>query len=88
MQETSYYLYAVAKLDAQNYSKVIELEFETEAYEFTDLVNVVETYLDGFKVHIAVPKETKERGNVIRYGSTSLAWYNLSRIQRAVTLWM
>ena len=77
VQETSYYLYAVAKLDAQNYSKVIELEFETEAYEFTDLVNVVETYLDGFKVHIAVPKETKERGNVIRYGSTSLAWYNL-----------
>ncbi|MBR5273829.1 MAG: hypothetical protein IKU33_01135, partial [Bacteroidales bacterium] len=77
VQETSYYLYAVAKLDSKNYSKVIEVQFTTKGYEFTELVTVVDTYLDGFKVHITVPKETKERGNVIRYGSTSLAWYNL-----------
>ena len=77
VQETSYYLYAAAKLDAQNYSKVLKVEFTTARYEFTDLVTVVETYLDGYKVHITVPQEVKERGNVIRYGSTSLAWYNL-----------
>ena len=77
VQETSYNLYAVAKLDSKNYSKVVDVQFTTKGYEFTELVTVVETYLDGHKVHITVPKETKERGNVIRYGSTSLAWYNL-----------
>lgn len=77
VQSTSYYMYAVAKLDAQNYSEIIKLEFTTKGYEFNELLTVVDTYLDGYKVHITVPEDTKERGNVIRYGSTSLAWYNI-----------
>lgn len=76
-QNTSYHMYAVAKLDAKNYSELIHLEFTTEGYEFKEMLTVVDTYLDGYKVHITVPQETKDRGNVIRYGSTSLAWYNL-----------
>ena len=76
-QSTSYHLYAVAKLDAKNYSELIHLEFTTEGYQFKEMLTVVDTYLDGYKVHITVPQETKDRGNVIRYGSTSLAWYNL-----------
>ena len=76
-QNTSYHMYAVAKLDAKNYSELIHLEFTTEGYQFNEMLTVVDTYLDGYKVHITVPQETKERGNVIRYGSTSLAWYNL-----------
>lgn len=76
-QKTTYYMYAAAKLDAQNYSEVLKLEFTTKEYEFKEMLTVVETYLDGYKVHITVPQETKDRGNVIRYGSTSLAWYNL-----------
>ena len=39
VQETSYNFYAAAKLDAQNYSKVIKLEFTTEKYQFEDLIN-------------------------------------------------
>ena len=76
-QDSAHYLYAAAKLDEKNYSKLVQVEFTTPAYAFTELVTVVDTYYDGYKVHITVPKETKDRGNVIRYGSTSLAWYNL-----------
>lgn len=77
VQNTTYYLYVAAKLDAQNYSEVLKVEFTTKEYEFDNMLTVVDTYLSGYKVHITVPEETKERGNVIRYGSTSLAWYNL-----------
>lgn len=77
VQDAVHYIYAAAKLDEKKFSSVIELEFETEPYAFDEMVTVVDTYLDGYKVHITVPQETKDRGNVIRYGSTSLAWYNL-----------
>ena len=77
VQETTYNLYAVAKLDAQNYSKVTKLEFTTEKYQFTDLITIVDTYYDGYKAHITIPAETKERGHVIRAGSMPLAYYNL-----------
>lgn len=79
VQDTKYYLYAAAKLDEQNYSEIQALEFTTTSYEFSDLVTLVETYNTGYKVHITVPESAKKAGNVIRYGSTSLAWYNLMK---------
>lgn len=77
MSETTYYLYAAAKLDEKNYSKVVTVEFTTLKYEFTELITIVETYYDGYKAHITVPQETKDRGHVIRAGSMPLAWYYL-----------
>lgn len=77
VQDATHYIYAAAKLDDKKFSSVIEIEFKTDPYVFEELVTVVDTYYDGYKVHITVPQETKDRGNVIRYGSTSLAWYNL-----------
>lgn len=76
-QDTKYYFYAAAKLDEQNYSDLVSVEFTTKKYGYKDMLTLVKTYLDGYKVHIVVPQATKDRGNVIRYGSTSLAWYNL-----------
>lgn len=76
VQDTEYYLYAAAKLSAMEYSPIINLTFKTKKYEFTETVTVVETYYDGFKVHVAVPEEVKAKGNVLRYGTTSLAMYN------------
>ena len=78
-QDHGYYLYAVAKLDDVNFSKVITLEFQTKKYQFDELITIVETYYDGYKVHITVPEETKRRGNVIRTGAMPLAWYNLMK---------
>lgn len=77
-QDTIYYLYAVAKLDVKNYSSVISVEFATPKYEFTDFITVVDTYYDGYKVHITVPEETKSRGHAIRASSMPLALYNLN----------
>ena len=76
-QNSSYRLYAVAKLDVKNYSRIVELEFETKSYEFDDLITIVETYYDGYKAHITVPQETIDRGHVIRASSMPLALYNL-----------
>lgn len=74
-QDTHYFLYAVAKLDAANYSDRVTLEFDTKKYDFDELVTVVDTYYDGFKVHITVPEETKQRGHAIRTGAMPLARY-------------
>lgn len=75
-QDTKHYLYAAAKLDAANYSELIELEFTTKPYEFSNVVTIVDTYLDGFKVHVAVPESVKEKNNVLRFGYLNVAMYN------------
>lgn len=75
--DTEYYLYAAAKLDAKLYSPVVEVGFTTPKYEFDEFITVVDTYYDGYKVHITVPEDTKERGHAIRASSMSLAVYNL-----------
>lgn len=76
VQDTEYHLYACAKLSAMEYSPILTETFTTRKYEFTETVTIVETYYDGFKVHVAVPEEVKAKGNVLRYGTTSLAMYN------------
>ncbi len=75
--ETEYHLYAVAKLNAESYSKVISQKFTTQAYNFNRLLTVVQNKLDGYRVHITVPKSTKDSGNVIRYSAASQAIYNI-----------
>lgn len=81
-EDTKYYLYAAAK-DGDGY-KSVELQFTTKKYSFSEeeWVSLTRAYYNGFMVHITVPQEVKDRGNVIRYGSTSLAWYNLLKSQK------
>ncbi len=75
--KTAYRIYAAAKLDEQNYSKVVSVEFETKEFNFDKLLSVVETKHDGYRVHITVPQSTKEAGNVIRYSAASAAMFNV-----------
>lgn len=77
-ENTQYYLYVVAALDAQNYSEIFTLPFKTTKYELTELLTVVDRALDGFKMRITVPEETKQRGNAIRYAHSCLLQYNYS----------
>lgn len=77
--ETKYYLYVVAKIDASSYSEVTSLEFTTAAYEFKDVITIVDTYYDGFKAFVNVPDETIQRGNVLRYVMSDLAVHNKSK---------
>ncbi len=75
--KTAYHLYAAVKLDDQNYSKVLKLDFKTKEYKFKDVLTVVSENYDGFKIHINVPDETVERGNVLRYTGTSIVMFNM-----------
>ncbi len=76
-ENRDYHLYAVSKLDAKNYSGITELAFKTSEYNFDQLLTVVGSYYDGYKIHMTIPQSTKEKGNAIRFGGTSLAWYNV-----------
>lgn len=85
-QDTHYYVYAVARFDETTYSERVSLDFTTDKYQFNELVTIVETYLDGYKAHITVPQETKDRGHAIRVGSMPLAWYYLMTSSKGQTV--
>lgn len=84
-QDTRYYVYAVARFDETTYSERVSLEFTTEKYQFNELITIVDTYLDGYKAHITVPQETKDRGHAIRAGSMPLSWYYLMTSSKGQT---
>ena len=84
-QDTHYYIYAVARFDETTYSERISLEATTTKYEFNELITIVETYLDGYKAHITVPQETKDRNHAIRAGSMPLSWYYLMTSSKGQT---
>lgn len=75
-EDTQYYLYAVAKLDAQNYSEIVTVPFKTTKYAFDELLTVVDQYYDGYKMRITVPQETIQRQNAIRYNQCCIMMYN------------
>lgn len=85
LQDTRYYIYAVAKFDESTYSERVSLDVTTDKYQFDELITIVETYYDGYKAHITVPQETKDRGNVIRAGSMPLSWYYLMTSSKGQT---
>ena len=76
--KTHYNLYAVGKVNGA-YTEKIALEFTTKDYNFSETITIVDTYYDGFKVHVTIPEEVKKRGNVLRYGYLSQAMYNKTR---------
>lgn len=75
-ENTKYWLYIVAKLDAQNYSEIFTLSFTTGSYELSDLATVVSQAYDGYRMRITLPEDTKLRGNAIRYNQCCLMMYN------------
>ena len=74
--ETQYYLYLVAKLDAQNYSEIFTLPFETPAFNFDELATVIDRTLDGYRIRLTLPQSTKDAGNAIRWNQCCLMMYN------------
>ncbi len=73
---TSYHLYAAAKLNAYEYSDVQHFEFTTPEMEFTELLTVVNTMYDGYKMRITLPESAKAAGNAIRWSQCCLMMYN------------
>ena len=75
-EETQYYLYVVAKLDAKNYSDIFTLPFKTTSYDLDELLTVVDQSYDGFRMRISLPESTEEAGNAIRYNQCCIMMYN------------
>ena len=75
-EKTKYWLYLVAKLDAQNYSEIYTIPFTTTEYDFDELLTVTEQAYDGYNMRITVPDETLDRKNAIRYNQCCIMMYN------------
>ena len=72
---TTYYLYAVYRTDYE-YSEVMQLTFTTGEFDCSELLTVLSTQYDGYKMRITVPESTKAAGNAIRWTQYSLMMYN------------
>ncbi|MBR2429827.1 MAG: hypothetical protein IKB15_07655 [Alistipes sp.] len=83
---TSYnYYFAFRKANNDIYDEVKCAEFTTTGYG-DNVLTVVERKLDGFAIHVQVPEEVKERGNALRYSTSSLPMYNYSKIEGGMEL--
>lgn len=66
---------------AKEYNKILErqvVEFTTTGYG-ENVLTVVDRKVDGFAIHVQVPAEVKERGNALRYSTSSLPMYNYGK---------
>ena len=75
-ETTEYYVYIAAKLSADKYSEIFEINFTTEDFEFANLLTVVGVEPDGYKMQITVPKSVKTGKSAIRYNQCDLMMYN------------
>ena len=62
------------------YTTILEVEIKTLPYPEGQTFTLLETYPDGVKFHIQVPKEVLERGNAIRYNVGTLPMYRSSKL--------
>ena len=84
-ENTKYYIYVVAKLSSVEYSDIIEIVFETQAFEYNELCSLTSVMYDGFKMHISVPESVKNSkhgqpgSRAIRYAHGDLMIYNIMK---------
>ena len=74
--ETEYFLYIAAKLNADKFSEIIEINFTTPEFASNGLITVVGVDYDGYKMNIKVPSSVKDGGSAIRYNQSDLMMYN------------
>lgn len=77
--ESTYHVYVAAKKNASEYTDVFYFKVDTGSYEFTEILTVVETYFDGFKVYVDVPESVVEKNHAMRYAMCDLAVWNKSK---------
>ena len=83
---TSYKVYfAFRQADNKIYSEVKVAEFTTTSYG-DDVLTIVERKYDGFALHLQIPEAVKERGNALRYATSSLPMYNYMKNQGAMEI--
>ena len=80
-ENTQYYLYACARKNAEEFTKLIILPFKTTQYDLSELVTIVDQYNDGYKVRLTLPESTKKNKNAIRYNQCCIMMYNYMKDQ-------
>ena len=75
---TGYTLYLAATTTEETYyDEILTVDFTTTDYE--EDVTLVDTYYDGFSIHVKMPESVKEAGNVLRYTYGNLVMYNSNK---------
>lgn len=81
-QNTQYYLYLAARVDAMTYYEVC-LPFKTAVYQDTgELLTVVSKDYNSYMMRITVPASAKNAGNAIRFNQCDIMMYNYMRPER------
>ncbi len=75
---TTYYIYIAGMTTGNTYhEEVLAAEFTTPDIE--GFCSLMEQYYDGYSVYVNLPAEVKERGNVLRYNTADVFFYNYMR---------
>lgn len=75
-ENSQYYLYACARKNAEEFTKLYVLPFKTKQYDLTELITVVDQYYDGYKLRLTTPDGMKSKKHAIRYNQSCLMMYN------------
>ena len=75
---TDYTLYLAATTTEETYyGEILTVNFSTS--DFEEDVTLVDTYYDGFSIHVKMPESVKQAGNVLRYTYGNLVMYNSNK---------
>lgn len=76
---TDYTIYlAATTVSDEYYGEVLTARFTTTDY--SEDITLVETFYDGFSVHIKMPESVTEAGHVLRYTFGNLFMYNYNKL--------
>ena len=70
-------VFAFKQSEAEFYPELVSVDFTTTDY--VETFTLLETYSDGFKIHVKVPQSVKDAGNAVRFNIGSLPFYLSSK---------
>ena len=76
---TKYKVYLAAKtVEGGYFDKILTAEFTT--IDYTETLTVTDLTGKSIAIHVKMPQETEQRGNVLRYALTDLVMYNMNKM--------
>lgn len=76
---TKYKVYLAAKtVEGGYFDKILTAEFTT--IDYTETLTVTDLTGKSIAIHVKMPQETEQRGNVLRYALTDLVVYNMNKM--------
>ena len=85
--DVDYYIYCAARTNEGFYNLTYMLKARTKDYShYTEMLSLVDTYHDGYKLRITVPESVKKnpRKYAVRYTFTCLPMYLMSKLTKGI----